>query len=1806
MEKYKKAVSLFTAFLILLSGLSVNFFVSADKPSDYTAVCDFGGCDLPSGVSLLGEDNDILSVSNDCSDGGLSLKLIAKGTDEAHFSGVVFGVESGLLSGKGISLWFKTADAGLSGAIALRATDSKGNSKWFRTRGTSASPAEPFSNFSSGGMTIGISYSELCLVNDWQTQTIGGTATAPAEEDIINFDQIVIGVYLESGSSDKVVYLDTVTSLSDFGTPGETPVDIMTFDESAEIPAGVKSGISSDTLAIETREGIGSGNSLKISSVGNGTSHLSYAYFSVSKGDLFGSGITFKMKGSFADTWGNVAFHATYSDGSEKWFAFQGQYGNPAFILNTANVALNPFDVTLNFTDLYQVADWRTSIVAGNEPRAASSDIACFDGFAIGYYIWADWSGVMPFYLDNIQLLGKMKAPVIDDLVEDFDGGSVLPKGVSGTAETDSVSLSTEFYATGSAVKIEAKGNSSSHVTGIIVRKNKGAFTADGITFWMKGPDTNTWGAVAMHATYPDGTEKWFKTNGQYGNPAYIMNQGDGSAFNISVNYSDLHEVDNWITGIPNYTPSPTEEDIACFDAVGIGIYMWANWPDKTAFIDSIRLVGKKSERLEHDTVIFDFGDIPAAPKGVSAVVGYGDSASLVISPSEEGCSAKLTAVKTATDRFTALQFETYSGNLYGMGIRFWAKSNISNLVGTVALRSTDTDGNQTWFKAELAILTTNAAQGAAYEYFYKDLGKVDNWKTDAVNAESVHPSDRNISDFDCIVIMLEVPANRDAVFYLDTIGVIEKAPAPSYDLGLVYNFNSLSTLPDSISATDANNDSISLSTENSADGKALKLDVKAIGITHNSGVTFSVKRGSLNGTGLSFWMMSQYPNTWGTVAFRSTDINGKTKWFKINGDYGNPASILSGSPGGFGYTVNYSQLYQVSDWLSAVPNGSEKKPTSADISGFDMVCIGCYMWDTWKDSSFWIDDIRVINPSEPTEYVDGLIEGFDAYATVPQEIQLLGRNTAVSITENGQTGKALKLTAAYGDRRISAVSIDIKPGSAEGDGLSFWLDDSTEAVSTGTVVLHISDENGSGQWYRRTLKANDSTDFARIFRSTDTAYSTRVSYKGFYAVSDVFGEASDSVPIDISALSEKIDRIVIGFDIPESTEYTVKIDNLAVAHEENNIICSFDWDNKIPQDFMISNENGDTARISDSIAASVNSLAFDLHSTGYNHSAYIQIPCKKGGLAGEGITFWQNTFNHDQWGSVLVRATDESGAAAWFKTIGSYGSAATVFHQGGAGESWVSVDYANMREVENWNDAAADVMPAPSVEDILNFDMLVIMPYIWDGNSDGTLYIDSIQVKNPYDPDNMPEIIPYEALWLEETELRMEAGDTVTLRPGYLPANATAARLKWTSDNPEIATVNSRGFVVAVSSGWVNITGLSQSTGLSVGCRIYVTGTDNNDYRMLESFDTGVLTDEITAQNSKIDMEYMHTGQGTGISASATGKKARITYHPKSPYLFYGDGFVYWSLNKNAAPLNIMFKTSGGKVYSYSQNCQQFGEYNSVMYSDLRDANGKVPNKADIREICEVVFELPDGLSELIYIDEFKVINPRNYQSLGIPRNDTGDTGLIIKDTANRLTNSRLNAFVLERGTDFDWAIRDLVTNKVIEYAYDAILWDISFIDMNYRLIGSIGEVELSCAVPSSHEGYAELFVVKICDNGTVINMNADVKNNSVTFKADESAIYALIGYVNRVSEPATVVTDTDITFIPKTETDLTEASQSEETPQKKLKRRKIVRRVEVDAEENNNTLLFVFIPIGTAILAGGITAVLVIRKKISGKGGH
>lgn len=74
----------------------------------------------------------------------------------------------------------------------------------------------------------------------------------------------------------------------------------------------------------------------------------------------------------------------------------------------------------------------------------------------------------------------------------------------------------------------------------------------------------------------------------------------------------------------------------------------------------------------------------------------------------------------------------------------------------------------------------------------------------------------------------------------------------------------------------------------------------------------------------------------------------------------------------------------------------------------------------------------------------------------------------------------------------------------------------------------------------------------------------------------------------------------------------------------------------------------------------------------------------------------------------------------------------------------------------------------------------------------------------------------------LDQTEVDMLIGETVTLEHTLNPANATDKEVTWKSSNPSIATVSEDGTVTAVAVGEATIT-VTSLNGKTTGCKIRV-----------------------------------------------------------------------------------------------------------------------------------------------------------------------------------------------------------------------------------------------------------------------------------------------------------------------------------------------------------------------------------------------
>lgn len=89
---------------------------------------------------------------------------------------------------------------------------------------------------------------------------------------------------------------------------------------------------------------------------------------------------------------------------------------------------------------------------------------------------------------------------------------------------------------------------------------------------------------------------------------------------------------------------------------------------------------------------------------------------------------------------------------------------------------------------------------------------------------------------------------------------------------------------------------------------------------------------------------------------------------------------------------------------------------------------------------------------------------------------------------------------------------------------------------------------------------------------------------------------------------------------------------------------------------------------------------------------------------------------------------------------------------------------------------------------------------------------------------DRVDSIYPVSGVSLNKSTAAVYAGDTVQLQAIVAPANATDQSVVWTTNHPEIATVDENGLVSTTKGGTVVITAMTNDNKLAAECEITVT----------------------------------------------------------------------------------------------------------------------------------------------------------------------------------------------------------------------------------------------------------------------------------------------------------------------------------------------------------------------------------------------
>lgn len=214
-----------------------------------------------------------------------------------------------------------------------------------------------------------------------------------------------------------------------------------------------------------------------------------------------------------------------------------------------------------------------------------------------------------------------------------------------------------------------------------------------------------------------------------------------------------------------------------------------------------------------------------------------------------------------------------------------------------------------------------------------------------------------------------------------------------------------------------------------------------------------------------------------------------------------------------------------------------------------------------------------------------------------------------------------------------------------------------------------------------------------------------------------------------------------------------------------------------------------------------------------------------------------------------------------------------------------------------------------------------------------------SVTVKNP---------ILVEGIDVSPDTLTLIIGETATLSAEVSPSNADNKTIRWTSDDCNIADVDSvTGFVTAKAAGTTYIYAEAQDgSGVSGCCEVTVTDVDNEDTNNTENAVQSFLI------SPSVKKMYINTVEKlTAVIFPSNDTNQSVTWHSSnSNIVSVDDGGTLWA--KAVGNVTITAKTDDGKYAATATiTVSNTNYYNIVNKSSgkMVDFNGKLDNRPSV-----------------------------------------------------------------------------------------------------------------------------------------------------------------------------------------------------------------------------------------------------------------
>ena len=213
----------------------------------------------------------------------------------------------------------------------------------------------------------------------------------------------------------------------------------------------------------------------------------------------------------------------------------------------------------------------------------------------------------------------------------------------------------------------------------------------------------------------------------------------------------------------------------------------------------------------------------------------------------------------------------------------------------------------------------------------------------------------------------------------------------------------------------------------------------------------------------------------------------------------------------------------------------------------------------------------------------------------------------------------------------------------------------------------------------------------------------------------------------------------------------------------------------------------------------------------------------------------------------------------------------------------------------------------------------------------------------------NVTTPIAVTGVTLDKPTVSLVAGTNTTLIATVVPANAANKKVTWSSDKPEIASVDAKGTVTAHKAGAAVITVETDEGAKTASCKVTVTAK------------AAVAVTEVTLNKSKLRLEEGKSEQLTATVAPANATNKTVTWSSNKPDVAAVDKDGKVTAHKVGEATITVTTTDGGKAASctvrvltrytitYNLNGGTNGKDNPAHYTvETETITLKPANKAD------------------------------------------------------------------------------------------------------------------------------------------------------------------------------------------------------------------------------------------------------------------